>query len=76
MPLLLYTDRRLCHRPVSVTENYDISVVFSTLLGSEAVVVTGVLGLVADLLSVACTDCETVSFVVVVGKPQVCFAKG
>lgn len=50
--------------------------VFSTLLGSEAVVVTGVLGLVADLLSVACTDCETVPFVVVVGKPQVCFAKG
>lgn len=59
-----------------MTENYDISVVFSTLLGSEAVVVTGVLGLVADLLSVACTDCETVPFVVVVGKPQVCFAKG
>lgn len=43
-----------------VTENRDISVVFLTLRGSEAVVVSGVLGLVADLLSVVCTDCETV----------------
>ncbi|KAJ8797151.1 hypothetical protein J1605_017379 [Eschrichtius robustus] len=58
-----------------VTENRDISVVFLTFLGSKAVVVlSGVLGLV-NLLFVECTDCETLPFVVV-GKPQVCYAKG
>lgn len=63
--------------PVSrVTENRDISVVFLTFLGSKAVVVlSGVLGLV-NLLFVECTDCETLPVVVVVGKPQVCYAKG
>lgn len=59
-----------------VTENRDISVVFLTFLGSKAVVVlSGVLGLV-NLLFVECTDCETLPVVVVVGKPQVCYAKG
>lgn len=59
-----------------VTENHDISVVFLSFLGSkEVVVLSGVLDLVFNLLFVECTDCETFFFVIV-GKLQVCYAKG